>query len=49
MHGGAAGSGGQTGIRNSNYRHGGFTCEAVEKRKRIRMVLQNARESLSAL
>ena len=37
------------GLRNSNYRHGGFTCEAVEKRKRIRMVLQNARESLSAL
>ncbi|WP_099512719.1 HGGxSTG domain-containing protein [Microvirga ossetica] len=47
MHGGAIGSGNARGTRNSNYRHGAFTCEEIKKRKSVRAVLQSAREGLT--
>src|SRR5215217_6047282 len=33
MHGGAKGSGAPKGSGNGNYRHGQFTCEAIEERR----------------
>src|SRR5438128_4755250 len=36
MHGGAPGSGAPFGRRNGNYRHGHFTSEAKEERRRLR-------------
>jgi hypothetical protein len=35
MHGGAAGSGAPKGKRNGKYRHGGFTTEAIDERRRL--------------
>jgi hypothetical protein len=35
MHGGAAGSGAPKGRRNGKYRHGGFTIEAIDERRRL--------------
>jgi len=34
---------------NSNYRHGGFTCEAIATRRQVRAILRVARESLATL
>jgi hypothetical protein len=34
MHGGAAGSGAPKRKRNGKYRHGGFTLEAIDERRR---------------
>lgn len=39
MHGGAKGSGAPTGAENGRYRHGMFTCEAIERRQAIRALL----------
>ncbi len=39
MHGGAKGSGAPKGKGNGNYRHGQFTCEAIEERRQIRALL----------
>jgi hypothetical protein len=36
MHGGAKGSGGPRGERNGNYRHGRWTREGVEMRRKLR-------------
>jgi hypothetical protein len=35
MHGGAKGSGAPKGRENGNYKHGQFTCEAIETRREI--------------
>jgi len=32
-----------------NYRHGGFTCEAIESRRQVWDILRAARESLATL
>ena len=39
MHGGARGSGAPRGPANGSYRHGLFTCEAVEGRRMIRAMI----------
>ena len=36
MHGGAKGSGGPRGLRNGNFKHGRWTSEVIEERKRLR-------------
>jgi glucans biosynthesis protein len=43
MHGGAKGSGGPKGPRHGRYRHGQFTCEAVEERRRTRALISEMR------
>jgi hypothetical protein len=47
MHGGAKGSGAPKGSGNGNYRHGQFTCEAIEERQSLRAFIQQARELLA--
>ncbi len=46
--GGSIGSGAPKGEANGNYRHGRFTCEAIEQRRQlsawIRMMAQAAQE-----
>ncbi|WP_091680240.1 HGGxSTG domain-containing protein [Methylocapsa palsarum] len=49
MHGGAAGSGAPKGERNGNWRHGGFTAEAVDERRRLTSLIRNGREFLTRL
>jgi hypothetical protein len=49
MHGGAAGSGAQKGKRNGKYRHGGFTAEAIEERRRLASLIRDSRDFLSRL
>jgi hypothetical protein len=49
MHGGAPGSGAPKGERNGNYRHGRFTCEAIEERRAIRVLLRQCRGTLAGL
>lgn len=39
MHGGARGSGAPKGQRNGRYRHGQFTCEALEERRNSRSLM----------
>nr|WP_305797906.1 HGGxSTG domain-containing protein [Microvirga sp. HBU67558] len=39
MHGGASGSGAPKGERNGRYRHGQFTCDALEERRRTRALM----------
>ncbi len=43
MHGGAKGSGAPRGPANGSYRHGHFTCEAVEGRRMIRAIIAEMR------
>jgi hypothetical protein len=43
MHGGAKGSGAPRGPTNGSYRHGLFTCEAVEGRRMIRDMIADIR------
>jgi hypothetical protein len=43
MHGGAPGSGAPSGWRNGNYRHGHFTAEAKEQRRRLRSLIREAK------
>jgi hypothetical protein len=40
MHGGADGSGAPRGARNGNYKHGFWTCEAVEERRWTKEMVQ---------
>jgi hypothetical protein len=49
MHGGAAGSGAQKGRRNGKYRHGGFTTEAIDERRRLAALIRDSRVFLSRL
>jgi hypothetical protein len=49
MHGGAPGSGAPSGRRNGNYRHGHFTVEAKEQRRRLRLLIQDARKMVRSL
>jgi hypothetical protein len=43
MHGGALGSGGPKGPRNGNYKHGGYTAEAIASRRWLRQCIRHAR------
>ena len=49
MHGGAPGSGAPSGRRNGNYRHGHFTAEAKEQRRRLRSLIRDARKMVRSL
>jgi hypothetical protein len=49
MHGGAAGSGAPKGKRNGKYRHGGFTAEAIDERRRLAALIRGSRDFLSRL
>jgi hypothetical protein len=49
MHGGGKGSGAPKGSRNGNFKHGAYTCEAIEERRRLRLVLAEAGELLRTL
>jgi len=49
MHGGAAGSGAPKGKRNGKYRHGGFTTEAIDERRRLAALIRDNRDFLSRL
>jgi hypothetical protein len=40
MHGGAAGSGAPKGKSNGKYRHGGFTTEAIDERRRLASLVE---------
>jgi hypothetical protein len=46
MHGGAKGSGAPRGRANGRYRHGRFTCEAIQERRALRAFLNAAGETL---
>ena len=48
MHGGAKGSGAQTGNQNAR-RHGVFTADAIAERKRIQDLLGEVRELLDTM
>jgi hypothetical protein len=37
------------GKRNGQYRHGGFTAEAIDERRRLALLLRNSRDFLSSL
>ena len=45
MHGGAKGSGAPFGEGNGNYRHGFYTCDAIEIRRVARQWMRAAKES----
>jgi hypothetical protein len=49
MHGGAPGSGAPKGSRNGRYKHGGFTCEAIEERRALREMVAEFRDMAKAL
>jgi hypothetical protein len=49
MHGGAAGSGAPKGKRNGKYRHGSFTTEAIDERRRLASLIRDSRDFLSRL
>jgi hypothetical protein len=49
MHGGAAGSGAPKGKRNGKYRHGGFTKEAIDERRRLAALIWDSRDFLAWL
>jgi hypothetical protein len=49
MHGGAAGGGAPNGKRNGKYRHGGFTAEAIDERRRLAALIKDSRDFLSRL
>jgi hypothetical protein len=49
MHGGATGSGAPKGKRNGKYRHGGFTTEAIDERRRLASLIRDSRDFLSRL
>jgi hypothetical protein len=49
MHGGAKGSGAPKGRANGRYRHGHFTCEAVQRRRALRTLIRDARAFLEEL
>jgi hypothetical protein len=45
VHGGAPGSGGPTGERNGQFRHGLYTAAAIEERRKLRIPLKNVSET----
>ena len=47
MHGGAKGSGAPKGQANGNYRHGGFTCEAIQERRSVSDFIRRAKRALA--
>ncbi len=47
MHGGAKGSGAPKGPANGNYRHGGFTCEAIQDRRIVQELIRRAKGTLT--
>ena len=49
MHGGAAGSGAPKGKRSGKYRHGGFTTDATDERRRLASLIRDSRDLLSRL
>jgi hypothetical protein len=49
MHGGAKGSGGPSGERNGNYKHGLWTYENVETRKAARSLIQETKSLLQEI
>src|ERR1700730_1551122 len=49
MHGGVASSGAPKGKRNGKYRHGVFTTEAIEERRRLASLIRHSRDFLSQL
>ena len=49
MHGGAKGSGAPKGPANGNYQHGGFTCDAVQERRRIQQVIRQVKSMLTRI
>ena len=49
MHGGAAGSGGPSGERNGNYRHGLYTKQNLEKKQQLRNLVREARAVIRTL
>jgi hypothetical protein len=49
MHGGAAGSGAPKGKRNGKYRHGGFTAETIDERRRLASLIRESQHFLSRL
>jgi hypothetical protein len=49
MHGGAKGSGAPKGPRHGLYRHGQFTCDAVEERRKIRVLIKEWQQTLEDL
>jgi hypothetical protein len=49
MHGGAKGSGAPKGRDNGRYRHGMFTCEAIERRQETRALIAEMRASAEAI
>ena len=49
MHGGARGSGAPKGQANGSYRHGLFTCEAVEGRRLIRDMIADMRAAVDEI
>ena len=48
MHGGARGSGGPSGDRNGNFKHGLWTRERVRERRRLRAQIREMRALLRA-
>jgi hypothetical protein len=49
MHGGAKSSGAPKGEANGNYRHGQFTCEALEDRRQLRALIDEMRDFANSL
>jgi hypothetical protein len=48
MHGGKS-PGAPKGKRNEKYRHGGFTTEAIDERRRLASLIRDSRDFLSRL
>ena len=42
MHGGATDSGGRSGQRNGNYRHGGYTKQNLARKQQLRNLVREA-------
>lgn len=49
MHGCAKGSGPPKGSANGNYQHGGFTCDAIQDRRKVRDLIRQAKNTLAGL
>lgn len=49
LHGGAQGSGAPKGAANGRYRHGQYTCEAIEARRELRAMLKELQQTLDDL
>jgi hypothetical protein len=49
MHGGAPGSGAPSGERNGMYRHGRYTLDAMELRRKVRLLVSRTREAVGGI